>query len=796
MPRIARSLLVCALVLLGLPSAARADGLIIINDPPMRVPGHFAFAPLEVTYHNVTVSIDDRIATTAVDQEFYNPNGQTLEGTYIFPLPDGATIDRFAMDIDGKMIEAELLSADKARSIYEEIVRKQRDPALLEYVGRGAFKVRIFPIQANSRKHIKLQYTQLITADSGLSEYVYPLNTEKFSSRPLNSVSVKVELKTSTPIKNVYCPSHSVEIRRDGASRAIVGYEEHNARPDTDFKLIWSQDKDPVGLSLLSWQTGADAGYFLLMASPGMDVDRAKIQPKDVCFVLDTSGSMSGAKIEQAKKALQFCVNNLNLEDRFEILRFSTETENLFGTMKPATPENIGKAMAFVKDLKAIGGTAIEDALSKANQLFTTRDQSGRGADQRPGVIIFLTDGQPTVGETNEDNLVASVGRQSTPVRIFSFGIGTDVNTHLLDRIAQKTNAFSQYVLPEEDIEIKVSSFYTKIKEPVLSNIALEFTGDVRVSQLYPHELPDLFKGETLTIFGRYTGSGPSAVKLTGMLNGERRAFTTDVKFVKEDVTRGFIPRLWATRRVGWLLDEIRLHGESPELRDEIVRLAREHGIVTPYTSYLILEDERRRNVPLSLQTMRELGADRLASAEARSTYESARHDSSQLEKDGRRAVENSANAASLKQAESLPQGQQGYALNKGGFGAGGLGGGGGGGFGGRGGGQSFGMTAPVAAAQPVPTTQPSGYRIAQNYAQQSRVVNGRSFYQNGSIWTDSRAQQSEQLKHVMIAFGSDAYFDLLKKHPEATAWLSLGDEVDVVLDDTFYSIRSEAAHG
>jgi len=206
MPRFCCALIACVSFLFGITATAHGDGLVVIHNPPPRIPGHFSFAPLEVAYHNVTVSIDQNVAVTAVDQEFYNPNPQRLEGTYIFPLPDGATIDRFSMDIDGKMMDAELLSADKAKVIYEEIVRKQRDPALLEYLGRGAFKVRIFPIEPNSRKHIKLRYTQLIKSDSGLSEYVYPLNTEKFSARPLHNVSVKVELKTSTPIKNVSLP--------------------------------------------------------------------------------------------------------------------------------------------------------------------------------------------------------------------------------------------------------------------------------------------------------------------------------------------------------------------------------------------------------------------------------------------------------------------------------------------------------------------------------------------------------------------------------------------------------------
>jgi Ca-activated chloride channel family protein len=203
MSRIRVALFTFALMVVGVCVSAWGDGLIVVRDATVRVPGHFAFAPLEVTYHNVSVTIDQGVATTAVDQEFYNPNPQRLEGTYIFPLPDGAAIDKFAMDVDGQMMEAELLSADKARSIYEEIVRRQRDPALLEYAGRGAFKVRIFPIEPNSKKHVKLQYSQLIKSDGGLSEYVYPLNTEKFSARPVGRVSVKVVLKAGTAIKNV-----------------------------------------------------------------------------------------------------------------------------------------------------------------------------------------------------------------------------------------------------------------------------------------------------------------------------------------------------------------------------------------------------------------------------------------------------------------------------------------------------------------------------------------------------------------------------------------------------------------
>jgi Ca-activated chloride channel family protein len=821
--------LVALLSLAALPALVRADGFIIVMEPrsvPTPVPGHFQFAPLSVTYHRVTVDINDMVATTTVDQEFYNPNPQRLEGTYIFPLPPGAHIDKFSMDVNGKLTDAELLDATKARGIYEEIVRKYKDPALLEYTGRDAFKARIFPIEPNSRKQVKISYTQLLTSDTGTVEYTYPLNTEKFSARPLENVSVKVNLTSKVPLKSVYCPSHNVEIKREGETKATVGYEERNVRPDTDFKLIFSRTTAAVGVDLLTYRNGPDDGYFLLLASPGMDLPAgAQVQQRDVCFVLDTSGSMAeggGQKMEQAKKALSFCLANLNPGDRFEIVRFSTEAETLFGELKPAEKANIDKAVAYVQTLKPIGGTAIEDALKKAMSLRPAAAMLGRrnaAEPERPYVVIFLTDGQPTIGETNEDVLVGNVtksvpefGAHAGNTRIFSFGIGTDVNTHLLDRIAAETKAFSQYVLPQEDIEVKVSSFYTKISQPVLSNVQLAFTGaDIKATQFYPATMPDLFKGEMLIAFGRYSGKGAAAVKVTGTLNGMPREFVTDVNFAEQDTSRPFIPQLWATRRVGWLLDEIRLRGESTELKDEVTRLAREHGIVTPYTSYLIVEDERSRGVPLALQTQRELADDREAAPLSAAKYGSARDEAlHRSRRSGGSAVENAKDIDELKRSDNQAQARgQGQRLAK--AGAGGPSGMG------RSAGRRPGMAAGGLAGQPPGAgaaranpaasgaagqadalaeaeaggaAESRGYKDADNYAQQARVVNGRAFYQNGPTWTDATAQNRKDLKQQQVAFNSDDYFALLAKYPDAAQWLSLGNEVDVVLGDTLYQIR------
>src|SRR5881396_2272317 len=607
--------------------------------PPPRI---YQFAPLEVTRHQASVRINDQLAATSIEQEFYNPNDQRIEGTFLFPVPKGAQIKKFTMEIDGKPVEAELMSADKARGIYEDIVRKSRDPALLEYAGQDVFKVRIFPIEPRAKKRVSLSYSQLLKSDSGLVGYTYPLNTEKFSAKPIPDLSLKIEVETKRPLKSIYSPSHNVEIKRHGEKKATVGYEARNVKPDTDFQIFFAPEADDIGVNLMTYRTSSDDGYFLLLASPGIDPNDKKALPKDVAFVLDTSGSMAGKKLDQAKRALLFCVENLNEDDHFEIIRFSTETEPLFNKLTVASKENRSRANEFIKELKPIGGTAIDDALRKALALRSEK------AD-RPFAVIFLTDGLPTIGNTDENQIVANAKKSSGGnVRVFCFGIGHDVNTHLLDKITEETRAFSQYVLPEEDIEVKVSNFFAKIKDPVLTDPTLSFTGDIRVTKLYPSPLTDLFKGEQLVLAGRYTGKGASAVVLEGTVNGARKKLTYDVNFSGETTEHDFIPRLWATRRVGYLLEEIRLHGENAELKDEVTELARKYSIVTPYTAYLIIEDEARRGVPLLSQTLPQLQQDS-KTRETTALY----YNRSMMQRNGLGPVTRSRSEQALKLADS-----------------------------------------------------------------------------------------------------------------------------------------------
>ncbi|MCP4151514.1 MAG: hypothetical protein GY757_27470, partial [bacterium] len=292
------------LIVFGLSFTIYGDGFIVIPGPhdyrifppprprplPRPIPRpDFRPFPLEVVYHRVQVDIDGQMAVTSVDQEFYNPTRRRLEGYYLFPLPKNAVIKKFSMFIDGKEVQAELLDAKKARRIYEDIVRRQRDPALLEYSGQGVFKARIFPIEPRSTKRVKISYNELLTKDNRTVEYLYPLNTEKFSAKPLKDVSIRVNIKSAEAIKNVYCPTHNVELSRKGKHKAVVGYEENNIKPNRDFKLYYTTDNKKLGFSLLSYKKAGEDGYFFLSLSPGFDTDNDNIAETDITFVLDVS---------------------------------------------------------------------------------------------------------------------------------------------------------------------------------------------------------------------------------------------------------------------------------------------------------------------------------------------------------------------------------------------------------------------------------------------------------------------------------------------------------------------------
>ena len=548
-----------------------ADGIIL---PPVGV-------SISIKYHIVNVEITDQVATTFVDQVFINEAPFQIEGTYIFPLSEGVSVSEFAMFVDGERLEAEMLDSEKAKQIYEDIVRRRNDPALLEYMGGGMFRARVFPIPAKGEKRIQLEYSEILKADAGLVKYQYPLNTEKFSHRPLEKVSVSANLHSTSPLKAIYSPSHQITVNRNGEHDAEIKYVDENVKPDRDFLFYYTVSLDDFGLNLLTHRTGNEDGFYLLMLAPKPQVDESEVADKNIVFVFDTSGSMRGEKIEQAKEALKFGINTLRAGDFFNIIDFSTEARKFRDKPVTASGENIQAALKHANAINATGGTNINEALLEGLRQF-----------EDTAMIVFLTDGQPTVGVTNNDEITKNVRANNAPsTRLFVFGVGYDVNTHLLDILAAENSGVSEYVRPEENIEVKVSAFFSKISNPVLSKLKLDM-GSVVTLDVYPKQLPDLFAGMQLIQLGRYKDTGNTAITLTGEINSQTQQFVYESTFAQENAENEFLPRLWATRKVGYLLDQIRLNGENQELVDEIVSLGKLYGIITPYTSFLITEDE------------------------------------------------------------------------------------------------------------------------------------------------------------------------------------------------------------
>ncbi len=572
-------------VLLFCAGQATAHGMLIPEDK--------ALPPLAMLNHKVTIGIEDQVAQTKVEQTFRNNTDRDLEATYMFPVPKGASVNKFSMWVNGQEVKGELVPADKAREIYTSVVRQTHDPALLEYIGNELLQMRVFPIPRKGDQKVALTYTSVASKDQDLVEYVYPLKTDGKSTATLQEFSISATIKSQHGVQSVYSPTHSITQKRSNDKEVLVTFDRNQGLLDKDFELYYSLGQKDVGLTTVMHRPmSSENGFFMLLVSPRVEIPEDQIIPRDVVLVLDTSGSMRGVKLEQAKRALKYCLTNLSPRDRFAVTHFATTINMYKDGLLEAKKEQIEQAAKWVEKLEATGGTAINDALLQALDL-RSKDEG------RVFNVVFFTDGEPTVGEVRPEKILANVAaKNSANTRIFTFGVGYGsgprdrLNASLLDGLADQSRGFSTFVRPEEDIEAKVSGMYSKISNPVLANLKLSVTNGMNISEVYPPQLPDLFHGGQLVVLGRFNGTGPGAVKLTGTIGKETKEFAFDTTFPQTTGDdRAFVEHLWARRKVGYLLDQIRGHGETKELVDEIVMLAKKYGITTPYTSFLIVPD-------------------------------------------------------------------------------------------------------------------------------------------------------------------------------------------------------------
>ncbi len=597
----------------------------------------------------VHADIQDQAAKVTISQVFQNPSPAPMEAQVIFPIPEGAAVSGLTLLAGGREMPGRLIGKEEARRIYEEIVRRRRDPALLEYLGRDLFQTSVFPVPPGGESTVQIRYSQLLKKDGGLIDFLLPLGTAKHSVRPVESLSVTVNIAGAAPIRTVYSPTHQVDIAHPDATHAVCKLSLHDvARPD-DMRLLYATDAAPVGLNVVSYRPDDhEDGYFVLLATPDARSGSTAHIPKTMIFLCDRSGSMSGEKIRQAKAALQFLVRQLQPGDTFNIVAYDSEVEAFRPELQRADAETLRAASQWVDGINAGGGTNIDGALRTG--LGMLHDSS------RPNYVIFLTDGQPTSGETQEGRIAANAAQENqVHARTFAFGIGFDVNARLLDRLAREMRGQSVYVRPNENIEAPVSSLYAKIGSPMMTDVAVDIQLDGgATSRVYPRQMPDLFRGDQLVLVGRYRQSGEARIRLTGMSAGKKQEFTYHTAFAgtSADETNAFVARLWATRRIGEIIDELDLHGRNQELIDELVGLSQRYGILTPYTSFLADED-----VNLSARHMN--GAMAMRSAEAQMSVVSGA--AGVIQRDLKGQLQNAPRAAaapppSAKAAQSMQQ--------------------------------------------------------------------------------------------------------------------------------------------
>jgi Ca-activated chloride channel family protein len=776
--------------ILGLIGAAFAW---LAGAPGLRAQGIIvdrrAHVPIARSYEIREVAIDarvrDQVAEVQISQTFHNPGSFQIESEFLFPLPEDGAVQNFVLLVDGRELPGRLMNKDEARRIYEEIVRTKRDPALLEYMGRGLYRTSVFPIPPGADRKVTMRYTQLCKRDRDVVEFSYPLSTQKFTAKPIQRLAINLTLLSKDAIKSIYIPTDDARVDRIGDHEARVSLERRDIIPGNDFRLVYTLAEGRVGASVISYRPSpGDDGYFLLLASPEVKAPDSRPQPKTVIFVLDKSGSMAGKKIEQARKALKSVLNNLREDDLFNIVVYDDRVESYKPELERYSSRTREDAERFVDNIREGGSTNIDAALKTTVGMI--RD------DYRPSYVLFLTDGLPTTGENRELNIAENCKQANKyRARIFCFGVGFDVNARLLDRLSGGNSGTSAYVKPDEDIEAHVGRFYAKMTSPVLSDLRVELAG-IDVNRTYPGDLPDLFEGGQIVWAGRYRQSGRTTLRITGKVGGERRSFEFPAELADSDrgSTYEFVERIWATRRVGYLIDQIDLSGQNRELIDELVSLSTKYGILTPYTSFLA--DER---VPLhaAIQNANRAQESLLRLGEV----------------SGGSAVAQRGLKQSYMQADKPSAAMSYDAAGLASQGSGGMAGGMGrmGGMGGMMGGHALGLNAagpralarratPAGAAYGFNSQQDS--QLAAPEAEQARKdvkatirqVGAKTFYFKENRWIDSTVKPEEDAKARVVRQFSDEFFRLARSQSaEWNQYLTFSEPVTLRLAEGVYRI-------
>lgn len=531
----------------------------------------------------VTVRVTGRAANVEVEEWFRNDGGGLGEGDYLYPLPGEAVFSNFSLFQGDRELRGETMDARRARAIYEEIVRSKRDPALIELAGHGLVRARVFPIAAGETRKITLRYTQMLERSGDALQFKYAAGTRTHTrgARDHVPISFTLHVDDARAYGNPFSPTHEVDIERRG-NRVLLRPEKQLSG---DFDVFLPLRTSAVGLSLITHRPSSEPGFFMLTLSPSRSGEERAV-PRDVTVVIDVSGSMSGDKIVQARSAVNALLSSLSANDRFRLIAFSDQVRTYRNEWLAASAVNVSPAREWIHSLHAEGGTNIAGALDEAFAVSSS--------DARLPFVIFLTDGLPSVGEQNPERIANRAENQRGRARVFAFGVGFDVNTYLLDRLTSVARGSTQYVRPGESVERSLATLAAKIRFPVLTDLKIG-NAPVRIEEVYPVDLPDLFADEELTIVGRYRGAGRGGISIGGRRGGRGETFSTTATFADHELDNDYIPKIWAARKVGYLTQRMRLHGHDRETVEQIKETALRYGILSEFTSYLVQEPMEQR---------------------------------------------------------------------------------------------------------------------------------------------------------------------------------------------------------
>ncbi|MGI9077719.1 MAG: VIT domain-containing protein [Gemmatimonadaceae bacterium] len=706
----------------ALPLALPAQGWIIPRPCRLdRCPPIVGNAAVARVSSDVRVQLANRVLQYEVEETFTNNGGLIGEADYLFPLPKGAAFQDLKLSIDGELVAGETMNAEEARRIYEEIVRRQRDPALVEWMGHGLLRTRIFPIAPGEKKRIVVRFQSVAEREGDALRVDYFRGTAMRRSRESwvndreppapeygrdGRVSFTLFYPRTSELGIAYSPTHSLTARDERGLRRV------DVRGDArDLALLIPlRRRSEAAITVLSHSTGRDDGFALITLSPPSLPSRPT--PRDVTLVLDVSGSMSGRKIEQARETGKRFLATLSSRDRFRLIDFSTDARTFRDEYLAATPGNIAEARRYFDDLRAEGSTNIEDALEEA---LASPSEAGR-----LGLVLFITDGAPSVGERRTEALVEMARNLARGRRIFAFGLGADVNVSLIEQLALEGHGTAHFVRPDESTERAVEVVASRLTNPVATNVRLRAEG-ARLAKIQPSGPIDIFAGQDLVLLTRYTNSGRARIRFDG--NGAEGpvSWSADVIFPERERGNAFVPRLWATQRIGFLSAEKRRNGGSEEIDAEIRELGERFGIPTEFTSYFVKEPGMVVDGGFPVPMPRRRG-DMVGQAGGASAPARLGEQASKREFDAARDAAAQRSATSLAVADST-------------------------------------MSAPEGGAR-------------------ARRAGNRIFNRQGNTWTDSR--YGSGMKTLKVRAYSAAYFALILEIPELSDALALGDHVIV----------------